>query len=110
MSRSFNDAQILVVYLPSPLASYELSSQKVSIETYHDRDEMYDVADVARKNAFISHTIKSITELKGFVFINTTDAIRMASQKELLHGPSEWKHFNKRGYTVLAEAILPHIK
>lgn len=110
MSRSFSDAQILVVYIPSPLASYELASQNVSIETYHDRDEIYDAADVARKNGFVSNTIKSITERKGFVFINATEAIRMASQKELLHGPSEWKHFNKRGYTVLAEAILPHIK
>jgi hypothetical protein len=31
--------------------------------------------------------------------------VRAAAAKEALHGPLDWDHFNKRGYTVLAEAL-----
>lgn len=105
----FKGSKIFVVYIPSPLSSYELASEKVSIQTYHGRDKIYEAGDVAKKNALISSRLKKITEEKNCVFINTTEAIRNASKTKLLHGPKEWKHFNKDGYTVFSEAIIPYI-
>jgi len=110
MTQFFKGSKIFVVYIPSPLSSYDLASANVSIQTYHGRGRIYNARDVAEKNYLISSRIKQITEENNCVFINTTEAIRNASRKKLLHGPNEWKHFNKDGYTVFSEAILPYIK
>jgi len=99
-----------VVYIPSPLSSYAVASKKVSIQSYHGRDELYDAGEVSRKNDLISRSIKRITEENGCAFIDTTASVRKASQTALLHGPSEWKHFNKRGYSAIAETILLSIQ
>jgi hypothetical protein len=110
MRQFFKGSKIFVVYIPSPLSSYDLASDKVSIQTYHGRNRIYKALDVAKNNNLISSRIKKITEENNCVFINTTEAIRNASRKKLLHGPKEWKHFNKDGYTVFSEAIIPYLK
>ena len=109
MRQFFNGSKIFVVYIPSPLSSYDLASDKVSIQTYHGRDTIYKAGDVAKNNYLISSRIKKIAEDNDCVFINTTEAIRNASRKKLLHGPKEWKHFNKDGYTAFTEAIIPYM-
>jgi len=109
LSGSFPCTKIFVVYIPSPLASYDLASQKVSIQTYHGRGEIYPAKDVAYKSDLISKKIKKTTEEKHCVFIDPRESIRDASRKGLIHGPFDWKHLNKTGYTVLSEVIIPYI-
>ena len=41
----------------------------------------------------------------GLAFIDPRPDLRSATQTGFVHGPRDWKHFNRRGYTVLAEAI-----
>lgn len=106
----FSNSKIFVVYIPSPLSCYEIVSPQVSIQTYPDRKAIHDAADVSRNNEFIRREIRRATEDLGLTFIDPTDAIRKTTRTEFLHGPSEWKHFNKRGYTVLTEAIVPYLK
>lgn len=102
----FANADVIVVYIPSPLSSYELSSQKVSIQTYHGRPGIYDARDVGKKSDLICEKIKKITEERQLIFIDTRDKIRSSAEKSIIHGPLDWKHFNKVGYVALCEAIL----
>jgi hypothetical protein len=41
----------------------------------------------------------------GVGFLDTRSALRAASAKEPLHGPLDWAHFNRYGYTTLAEVL-----
>lgn len=106
----FTGADIAIVYIPSPLSCYELASQKVSIQTYHDRGSIYDAKDVKEKSDFIRKKIKKIAEERKLIFIDPMEKIRSTAQKGIIHGPLDWKHFNEIGYTVLCEAILSELE
>lgn len=111
LSKFFRKAKIFVVYIPTPLSSYVLASEKVSIRTlYKKQNPIYNAEDVAPNSDMIAGRIKEITEEKQIVFIDARESVRNAARKELVHGPLDWGHFNKVGYTALAEAIISYIK
>lgn len=110
LSEYFINSKIIVVYIPTPLSVYELASQKVNIWEYHDRGKVQNSENVAKKSDLICGKIKKITLSKKYIFIDTRNKLRQAAQKEPIHGPLDWIHFNKVGYAVFSETIAPYIK
>ena len=51
-------------------------------------------------------TLREATERTGLVFLAATPDLEDASRTELIHGPKEWKHYNRAGYEALARAVL----
>jgi hypothetical protein len=100
------DTRLCVLYVPSPLASYELTSERVSIQSYEGRGSEYPAALVHRRSDAIARRVAEIARAQGAGFVDARPLVRWASARALVHGPRDWEHFNRRGYEALARADL----
>ena len=106
MKERFQGIPIHVVYLPSVLSCYEIVSPYVSIQNYQkSRESTYPSYLVHQRGEQIATMIRSIAEQEKLDFIDARPALRALGQKQVFHGPKDWKHYNKDGYTALARAI-----
>jgi hypothetical protein len=104
------DTPILVVYLPSPLSSYQLPGPEVSIQRYGtDRATRYPTERAAEYSNTICLLIRAATIGHGVGFLDLRTAIRAASTRDILHGPHDFKHFNLKGLEVLGQAVAGQI-
>jgi hypothetical protein len=104
----FPRSKIWVVYLPSPLSSYDLASPRVSIQlqSSDDRPTVYAATLVKERSESMRAAIAQSALAHDVRFIDATPRLREASRKGLIHGPKDWKHFNREGYGALVDAIL----
>lgn len=104
------DTPVLVVYLPSPLSSYRLLGSQVSIQRYvMDRATRYPKKRVAEYSNAICLLIRAATIGHGAAFLDFRPAIRTASGRDMLHGPRDFRHFNRIGMEVLGQAVAERI-
>jgi hypothetical protein len=104
---TFARSRVALVYIPSPLSSYAIASDRVSIQTYEPgAPDECPMGLVSAGSDAIATAVAGICSRNGLEFIDARPAVRRATGHELLHGPRDWKHFNRRGYTVLAETIV----
>lgn len=104
MLRQFPHSKVATVYIPGPLSSYETPGNLV-IESKNEGRIEATHADVRKRSDEIATRIAAIAKECQADFFDTRPAIRAAAVKELLHGPRDWRHLNRKGYTVLAEEI-----
>lgn len=104
----FPKSKIIVVYIPSVLSSYKIVSEQVSVAYWLDF-HLHPSRIVTQRSDFISGRIKEIAEDNGFVFIDTRPTLRKLAERQFIHGPVDWKHFNQDGYEAFAEAIIPFL-
>jgi len=57
----------------------------------------------------ICNLIRSAVIGQGAGFLDVRPAIRAASAHELLHGPDDFRHFNRDGMEVLGRAVAERI-
>lgn len=115
LKQSFPDSQLVVVYIPSVIESYAKTSDKVSIsniiaETPAQSAEIHSASELGQRSNEIANRVKTISESMDIPFIDTRPDIKEASTKQIIHGPLDWKHFNKPGYTTLAESVYTGLK
>jgi len=101
---------ILVVYLPSPLSSYRLIGPEVSIRQYAmAAAARYPKERVAEYSDAVCRLIRAATIAQGGGFLDLRPAIRIASAREMLHGPRDFNHFNRKGMEVLGQTVAEKI-
>jgi GDSL-like Lipase/Acylhydrolase family len=101
---------ILVVYVPSPLSSYRLLGSEVSSQQYvADAATHYPRARVPEYSNAICALIRTATIGHGAGFLDLRPAIRDASGRAFVHGPRDFKHFNRKGMEVLGQAVADRI-
>ena len=107
LKQYFNGSQIVVVYIPSVLESYAKISKDISISNLHlkTNKKSFLSSDLMARSDIITARVKSISESLGLAFIDTRFDMREASEKEIIHGPFDWNHYNKYGYETLAQSI-----
>jgi hypothetical protein len=106
LRKLLTDRPVLVAYLPSPLSSYQLVSPEVSVQRYlSGRAVRYPSERVAKASDEACHLIRAVSIANGAGLLDLRPAIRAASIHEILHGPRDFKHFNRRGMEVLGQAI-----
>jgi len=105
----FPESKIYIAYVPSPLSCYDLASEKVSIQSYHGRVNIRESRKVGEYSDKIFKMIQEYSIYKNISLIDTRPELRIAASRKFIHGPIDWKHFNKEGYVVLSEAILKNI-
>lgn len=90
------NAKFCLVYIPAPLSCYQLTDQTLAhaIRGLHE-DLIGKIRLIAIKN--------SIT------FLDTTPALQQQAKNMLIHGPTDWTHFNRTGYTVLASCLYSYL-
>jgi hypothetical protein len=106
----FNNSQIVVVYIPSVLESYSQVSEKIGIssrETANEKlaQEIYSTSELMKRSDELTERVKSIATEQGLKFIDTRPQIRAASSQQMIHGPIDWKHYNRKGYEALAQSV-----
>ncbi|QPJ62998.1 MAG: hypothetical protein G3M70_14380 [Candidatus Nitronauta litoralis] len=106
MREHFNGIPVTVVYLPSVLSCYEVVSPYVSIQIYDSgRESNYPSYLVRQRSEEIATMIRTISKQEDARFIDARPALRALGRKQIFHGPKDWKHYNKDGYTALAKTI-----
>jgi hypothetical protein len=110
LGRLLPGTPVLVVYLSSPLSSYRLLSPEVSIQRYVlDHATRYPKERVAEYSDRICGLIRASSIGRGAGFLDLRPAIRAAGAESILHGPSDFKHFNRKGMEVLGQAVAQRI-
>lgn len=101
---------VLVVYLPAPLSSYRLLGPEASSQQYvagratrHPRERVAEASDA------VCGLIRAATIGQGAGFLDLRIAIRAASTSDLLHGPRDFKHFNRKGMEAMGQAVAARI-
>jgi hypothetical protein len=101
---------VLIVYLPSPLSTYRLLSPEVSIQQYViNHATRYPKERVAEYSNAICLLIRAAAIGQGAGFFDLRPAIRAASARDILHGPRDFKHFNRKGMEVLGQMVAERI-
>jgi hypothetical protein len=106
----FSGVRISIVYLPAFLSSYNIVSPSISMQTYEGRDETYPAERVREMSDMLASRIEEIALTHHIDFIDSRPAIWKGSKSRLLHGPLDYKHFNKEGYTAVAEAVIDFLR
>lgn len=101
---------ILIVYIPSPLSSYRLLGAEVSSQQYvAGAATHYPKARVPEYSNAVCELIRTATIGHGAGFLDLRPAIRAASIGDFVHGPRDFKHFNRRGMELLGQAVADRI-
>lgn len=107
LKKSFPAASVTVVYLPSVISSYEITSPQVFIQHFRKGEGgLYSADQVRQQSDWGAEQIRRLTEEQQVYFIDARPEIRQASKTQLLHGTNDWNHFNEAGYRALSEAVL----
>ena len=122
VKQRFQGASVTLVYIPSPLSSYRLLGLDVFAQSYEsrgDREDVLDgrmslnargygfnVLDVRTRSDAIRERVQGMAAKRGIDFIDATSALRDAASSELIHGPIDGNHLNRRGYEVLGELLV----
>lgn len=103
----FPKVPVTLVYLPSVLTCYDITSPYVSIQVYDkSREPLYPSQNVHLRSEKISSMIQSIASAHDIPFFDARPVLRRLARGQVIHGPKDWKHYNKDGYTALAHAIV----
>ncbi len=115
----FNESEVKVVYLPSSVMNYNITSDTVQIldDTYDPvakqvvgTSRVVNYSVVKKSSDTLFQSVKSITDALNIDLIDTRSTMQAASAIAPVHGPIDWNHFNQHGYETIAKAIKPHIK
>lgn len=101
----FAATRFVLVYIPSVMGSYTLASEQVTLQAYERRNTMFSRQAVEEKAQQMRGRAADIAQRHGMAFIDTTSALRAATQTRSLHGPGDWNHLNRHGYEVLSHAV-----
>lgn len=104
LRRRLPGSPVCVVYVPAPLSCYPLTSAQVSVESYWERGRVFPARLVTERGDALAARIGTAARREGAEFIDARPALRAAAAGGLIHGPLDWKHFNRRGYAALAAA------
>ncbi|MFH1502406.1 MAG: SGNH/GDSL hydrolase family protein [Candidatus Eisenbacteria bacterium] len=106
LAERYPSSAVGVVYLPSPLSSYEIASSTVSCQTYHGREGIYPTELAVERSDRVARLVADASERSGCAFVDARRHLRRASADALVHGPKDWKHYNRVGLEALADSIV----
>jgi len=99
------DIEITIVHLPSVLSTYELLGPSVTVEAYDRSSTVHGSTEVASRSNEICRRLRDITLGLGASFVDARPALRELGTHKIIHGPRDWRHFDRAGYTRLGETV-----
>lgn len=107
MLQHFTGIKVSMVYLPSVMTCYEMSSTYISFQPYDKgRETLAKASQISLKSDQIYSLVLAVTQELGVPLFDTRPILREAGSRKIIHGPMDWKHLNKEGYHILANAIV----
>jgi hypothetical protein len=101
----FKDSRKIVVYLPSPLSCYDLATDTVHAARNAPGENRFPARLVRSRGERIFNAVRDAALAHGLDFVDPRPALREEARLKFIHGPRDWRHFNRDGYTVLARAV-----
>jgi len=106
MLSQFPGIKVSLVYIPSVIACYDMSSPYISFIPYNKgRDTVIKRDLVLFRSDKIFSMVKTVAQSLGVKVFDTRPALRKAAKIQTIHGPKDWYHLNKLGYHVISDAI-----
>jgi hypothetical protein len=106
----FPDARYGILYVPSPLSVYRLAGPQVSIQPYEGPQKLFPSAMVAKNSDKICGLVSEAAKELNIPFVDTRPRLRRHTQDTIIHGPYDWKHFNRTGYEIFTEDLQELLK
>ena len=104
LKKNHPKADIEVLYLPSVASSYQFDDLK--IQTYQKGPSRITGNENTQRSLAIKALFKNLCSDRGQCsFCDASKAIQDATEAgAVVHGPLDWKHFNKLGYELVSQA------
>jgi hypothetical protein len=102
LAATFPQSRLCVLRVPSPAAVYEFTADTASVQVLRG-EERVAVADVRARADDLGRRASALALRHGARFVDALPPLREAAQRELVHGPRDWRHLNRAGQTVLGE-------
>jgi len=109
MTERFKHSEIHLVYIPSVLSCYQLNGP-VSVQGKGKEDAIYTREELEARSNYLVKEIQSYCQALNMGFINPREHLRQYSKNEILHGPKDWDHLNKRGYQLFGQYIVDQME
>lgn len=99
--------RLQLLYLPSVASSYSFSGD-LPVQSYNGGKYFLSNGNINReRSAEIRARVQTIASSIGWEFCDVTEDILVTSSTGVaVHGPRDWKHFNKEGYSIVKNAYL----
>jgi hypothetical protein len=104
---------ILLVYVPAALTTYPIVSDEVVVRPRKREPhvvERHPTAAVAARASFVCGRLRALAQAEGAGFVDARASLWPLARGELVHGPRDFSHFNRAGYTALGDAIARAIE
>jgi hypothetical protein len=104
---------ILLVYVPAALTTYRIVSAEVEVRPRKREPhvvERHPTAAVAARSNFVCGRLHALAQAEGIGFADARATLWPLAREQLVHGPRDFAHFNRAGYTALADAIARAIE
>ena len=95
VARFWPQARRYVVYIPAALATYQVAEPEGEAIRMASADMELRVQQAAAQN--------------GFEYLSAVPVLREKAAKTILHGPKDWHHLNRQGYTALGAFLATKI-
>ena len=93
-------------YLPSTLSVYELDSEEVNVQSQSGGPPVnYDYRLISPLSDDIANQVMQVARELEIRYLDFRATARTVARNTLIHGPRDWRHFNRTGYTLLGEAV-----
>ena len=107
MLSQFPGIKVSMVYIPAVMTCYDMSSPYASFQPYDKgRDTVIKRELIFLQSDKIFSMITTVANSLGVPVYDTRRALRKEAKSQIIHGPKDWKHLNKLGYHIMAEAIV----
>ena len=101
------EVPVLLVFVPAPITTYAISSAQVSVNGPGESELRVSRATVAARSDHVCAHLERTAAALGAGFLDVRRELWPIARERFLHGPRDWAHFNRDGYTALAGAIAP---
>jgi len=112
LAEHFPDSRIGVVYIPSPLTSYAITSPTVHIQVQQENVSraVYPAETLGERSDRICAAVGATAQRGGAAFVDLRPLLWAASVERFVHGPRDWKHLNPDGQQVLADGAVEALR
>ena len=102
LARAFPGTALCLLRVPSPASVYEFADPEVSVQDLRG-ERLAPAAEIRARADDLGQRALAIAERHRARFVDALPPLREAARGELVHGPRDWRHLNRRGQTVLGE-------
>lgn len=97
----------MLLYLPAVASSYSFENE-LRVESYTGRNFFLTTNDFNRQRhqTIVNHLRQQTSNIGWFMCDTTPGILAQTEQGIPVHGPRDWKHFNKIGYRIVANTYM----